>query len=63
MSKRLWGLAIACIGLFMVLFFRISMRLAIALDIYKEKKFDAKLVTVNDFAVKVHLSDTMTKKF
>ena len=63
MSKKAWGLAIVCIGLFMVLTFRNSIRLMMALDVYKEKKFDAKLVTANDFAVRIKLTNTMTKKF
>ena len=63
MSKNLWGLAIVCIGMFMVLAFRASIRLMMALDVYKEKKFDAKLVTANDFAVRIKLTDSMTKKF
>ena len=63
MSKKAWGLAIVCIGLFMVLAFRNSIRLMIALDVYKEKKFDAKLVTANDFAVRIKLTNTMTQKF
>ena len=63
MNKRSWGLAIVCIGIFMVIFFRITMRSVMVLDVCNEKIFDARLITANDFTVKIKVTKEMTDKF
>ena len=62
-SKQSWGLAIACIGLYMAWYFRINVRYLQAMDLINEKKFDSKLITLEDFAVKIKVTDTMIDKF
>ena len=62
-SKQSWGLAIACIGLYMAWYFRINVRYLQAMDLINEMKFDSKLVTVEDFAVKIKVTDSMIEKF
>jgi len=63
MAKRLWGLALACIGLFMVWFFRVSVLYMKNMDIINEKIFDSKLITVNDYTVKIKITESMFSNF
>ena len=46
----------------MVLFFRIKMRYIMAAEIIEEKLYDSKLITANDFTVKVKLTESMTNQ-
>ena len=62
-QKRLWGLTIALIGIMMVLFFRLKMRVLYMTDVCNEKIFDSKLITANDFTVKIRVTEEMLRKF
>ena len=62
-QKGLWGLAIVFIGIIMVLFFRFKMRFIYITDVCNEKIFDSKLITANDFTVKIKVTDEMMQKF
>ena len=63
MNKRSLGLAIVCIGVFMVNYFRTTVRYMMVSDVCNEKIFDAKLITANDYTVRIKITNTMTEKF
>ena len=62
-SKNVWGLAAACIGLFMCMFFSISIRLLINTDEISEKQMDLKLVTVDDYTAQTRLDPKIYQDF
>ena len=47
----------------MVLYFRFKMRHIYINDVCNEKIFDSKLITANDFTVKLKVTQQMTEKF
>ena len=63
LSKRLWGLALACNSLAMALFAAIELRFLKNSETINEKKIDMKLITVNDYAVEVTITQDMFNKF
>ena len=63
MSKNLWGLLVVCIGLMGVFFFRITMKYVKNVDIINEKLFDLKLITADDYSIKVKVTEAMVTKF
>ena len=63
MSKNLWGLLVVCIGLMGVFFTRINMRYVKNVDIINEKLFDLKLITADDYSIKVKVTEAMVTKF
>ena len=50
-NKNTLGLAIACIGLLMCIFFSNTIRLMLNIDKLNDKLFDMDLVTVDDYTV------------
>ena len=62
-SKRLWGLAVAMLGTFIVLFLRIKLGFIKKLDEINEKIYDQKLITIEDYTVKFTITQTMFEKF
>ena len=62
-KKQTWGLVLVCIGLYMVWYFRITLKNVKNLDIINEKLFDLKLITADDFSVKIRLTESMFAKF
>lgn len=63
MSKQAWGLALACIGLFMVFFMHAEFRFMMNMDAISDKKLDLKLITVNDYTIRFNITPTMFAKF
>ena len=51
MTKKVWGLAAACLGLAICMMFRSSMIYLLNMDEIQDKLFDMKLVTVSDYAI------------
>ena len=47
----------------MVWYFRITLKNVQNLDIINEKLFDLKLITADDFSVKIRLTESMFAKF
>ena len=61
--KNQWGLAVACIGLFMGIFFASSVRLMMALDQINDTYTDMMLVTVDDYTAQCKLDKKVFKNF
>ena len=47
----------------MVWYFQITLKKVQNLDIINEKLFDLKLITANDFSVKIRMTNSMFAKF
>jgi len=54
-SKNVWGLASACIGLFMCLMFMLTLQYVYNTDKINEKILDMALVTVDDYTAQTRL--------
>ena len=52
MGKNRWGLAVACVGLIIVSWFRARVYYMYKIDNINEKITDLKLITVNDYTIK-----------
>ena len=50
-NKQKWGLAVACIGLLMCIFYTSTLRLMLNIDQLDDKLIDMDLVTVDDYTV------------
>ena len=61
--KNQWGLAAACIGLFMCIFFASSIRLLLAYDNINDVYTDMMLVTVDDYTAQCKLDEKVYKNF
>ena len=62
-AKRLWGLAIGCLGTCIVLFLRIKIGFIKTLDEINEKLYDQNLITIEDYTVLFTVTSTMFEKF
>ena len=62
-SKRLWGLAIGCLGTCIVLFLRIKLGFIKTMDEINEKLYDHELITIEDYTVMFKITNTMFEKF
>lgn len=62
-KKSEWGLAAACIGLLICLFFSITIRSFLTLDEINEKLLDLELVTVDDYTVQCRLKPRIYDEF
>ena len=62
-SKKNWGLALACIGIAMLLIYEAQVTKMINLNVINEKLYDLKLITINDFTVKFKVSKAMFNQF
>ena len=60
-GKKAWGLAIVCIGIWMLWYFRITMKNVQMLDLINEKLFDLKLITADDYSIKISIKDSMVE--
>jgi len=63
MSKNYWGLAAACIGLLMCIFFSSSVTLMLKLDVIEDKLMDLELVTVDDYTAQTRLDPAIYREF
>lgn len=52
MGKNNWGLAVACLGLIIVCWFRARVYYMHKIDCINDKITDLKLITVNDYTIK-----------
>ena len=62
-SKNSWGLAVACIGLGMVLGFRAFISNLRDTELINDKLIDLKLITANDYTIATSLPDELYTKF
>lgn len=63
LSKNLWGLATACIGLFMCFIFWSTIHYLLRTDKIKERIHDLNLVTVDDYTAQARLPDGLYQDF
>ena len=63
MTKKLWGLAAACLGLAICMMFRSSMIYLLNMDEINDRLYDMKLVTVSDYAIMGQIPSKMYEKF
>lgn len=63
LTKNQWGLAAACIGLLMCLFFAASVRLLKRLDVIGESQMDLELVTIDDYTAQTRLDPAIYHEF
>ena len=63
MTKKVWGLAAACLGLAICMMFRTSMIYLVNMDEIHDRLYDMKLVTVSDYAVMGQIPSAMYEKF
>ena len=63
LSKNQWGLVAACIGLFMCLFFAVSVSLLKRLDVIGESQMDLELVTIDDYTAQTRLDPEIYREF
>lgn len=57
MNKRATGLWLVGIGVFMVMYFLIETRYFKIMDLISEKDYDAKIVSANDFTIRIKMTD------
>ena len=62
-NKKAWGLAIACIGLLMCIFWATTIRLILNVDKIYDKLIDMDLVTVDDYTVQTRLRSAIYDNF
>ncbi len=62
-SKNVWGLAAACIGVLICLYFSFSIRYLLNLDMIEDKLLDLELDTVDDYTVQCRLDPKIYKEF
>ena len=51
MTKKTWGLVVACLGLAICLIWTNSMNYLLNMDSINDKIYDMKLVTVSDYTI------------
>ena len=51
MTKKTWGLVVACLGLAICLIWTNSMNYLLSMDSINDKIYDMKLVTVSDYTI------------
>ena len=62
-QKNVWGLAAACTGLLICLFFVFSVRAQLNLDMINDKLLDLELHTVDDYTVQCRLNPSIYADF
>lgn len=63
MTKKVWGMVVACLGLAICMIFHTSMTYLLNMDQINDKLYDMKLVTVSDYAVSGQIPRAMYEKF
>ena len=63
MTKKVWGLAAACLGLAICMVFANSMTYLLNMDEINDRLYDMKLVTVSDYAIMGQIPIAMFEKF
>ena len=63
MTKKTWGLVVACLGLAICLIWTNSMNYLLNMDSINDKIYDMKLVTVSDYAIMGQLTPQMYERF
>ena len=63
MTKKTWGLVVACLGCAICLIWINAMNYLVKMDMINSKLYDMELVTVSDYAVMGHLSKDMYETF
>ena len=63
MEKRGTGILLVSICVFMAIYFAISMRFFKMMDIFNEKLFDMKIISANDFTIRIKMTDSMNQNF
>ena len=62
MSKNLWGLAVACLSLLIMLWFREYANFIYEMDIYNSQLLDMKLITVDDYTCSGYIKKRVWEK-
>ena len=62
-KKQNLGLLVVCIGIWMLLYYRFKIKKVQMLDLINEKLFDLKLITAEDYTIKISIKNSMVKKF
>ena len=57
MNKRATGLWLVGIGVFMIMYFLIETRYFKMMDLISEKDYDRKIVSANDFTIRIKMTD------
>ena len=57
MNKRAAGLWLVGIGVFMIMYFLIETRYFKMMDLISEKDYDRKIVSANDFSIRIKMTD------
>ena len=57
MNKRATGLWLVGIGVFMIMYFLIETRYFKMMDLISEKDYDRKIVSANDFSIRIKMTD------
>ena len=57
MNKRAAGLWLVGIGVFMIMYFLIETRYFKMMDLISEKDYDRKIVSANDFTIRIKMTD------
>ena len=63
MTKKTWGLFVACLGCAICLIWINAMNYLVKMDMINSKLYDMELVTVSDYTVMGHLSKNMYETF
>ena len=63
MNKRATGLWLVGIGVVMIMYFIIEMRYFKIMDLISEKDYDRKIVSANDFTIRIKMTDSLNAKY